>query len=66
MIDCQRCASKGWVNKGLIAGSTATNGVYDPPPVVTGPTIDWQDDDPTVRSLRERGFLVVPPANTAA
>lgn len=66
VIDCQRCASKGWVNKSAPAPAATGNGVHTPAPVVTGPSLDWQDDDPTVRSLRERGFLVVPPGKPAA
>jgi rubrerythrin len=66
VIDCQRCASKGWISKVLAVAPNGTASTNASGPVVTGPSLDWQDDDPTVRSLRERGFLVVPPGKPAA
>jgi rubrerythrin len=66
VMDCGRCVGKGWVGKAL----TAENGAQVTTTGVTGPTVYREpeplEDDPAVRSLRERGFLVVPPTNTGA
>lgn len=67
-MDCPQCTRRGWVGVSNQPqpvtqqgnGTTST-------PVVTGPTvlgtqpIANYDDDPAVKSLRERGFLVAPP-----
>lgn len=66
VIDCQRCVSKGWVSKQGASSFQITNGSTGttPPPVPVSSA--EADEDPQVRSLRERGFLVVPPTNAGA
>lgn len=64
VIDCGKCAGKGWVGQ---LEMPQRNGETAP---VTGPTtytpeaLTAMEEDPTIRSLRERGFMVVPPLNT--
>jgi hypothetical protein len=72
VVDCPRCKKMGYVITGPIDYGTAqTNGEH-PESLVTGPTVNAQpqpaedfSDDPAVKSLTERGFLVVPPVTYA-
>lgn len=67
-IDCPECVGKGWTGQSTLAPSAAANGAQDTAPALTGPTVYADaphvpnyDDDPAVQSLKERGFMVIPP-----
>jgi len=57
---CLDCGEAGWIN---LHNRTATNGHVEVEiPSTTGPTVYGLDDpDPRVLSLKEEGWLVVPP-----
>ena len=68
VIDCERCGKKGWVDTRQNAPTITVHNGAQSEPVLTGPLHyqeparqDQYDDDPAVQSLKERGFLVVPP-----
>lgn len=62
---CGRCGKKGWVGAGQVAPQNGHTG--EPEPVVTGPTVYQADEeDPSVKDLRERGWSVFPPLNLPA
>jgi len=65
-IQCDACKGKGWVGSPLTAGNgiSAASGVA--PVEVTAPAVAGDSDDPAVRDLQRRGFLVVPPQRIGA
>ena len=68
VIDCEQCGKKGWVDTRQNAPVVPIQNGAHSEPVLTGPLHytppehqEQYDDDPAVQSLKERGFLVVPP-----
>lgn len=68
VIDCSTCGKKGWVDAAQAMPTVTYANGEQPAPVLTGPLHytppehqEQYDDDPAVQSLKERGFLVVPP-----
>lgn len=62
---CSRCSQTGYVSK---TQPTNGNGHAEPAPAESGPTVYGLDvsEDPEVRHLRERGFVVIPPTPVPA